>query len=1018
MPERGAFGEGGVDDTKLALMRLDRMVRQRLEPAVVADSRELAIAAWRVGGEPVPFATARSAEFEPVEVGVAWGAPWDTVWFRVSGEVPAHWRAAGWEAELDVDLGIVSDYPGFQAEGLVYRPDGSIVKGVHPQNAWVPIVGERVDLYLEAAANPDVAGDFTFLPTPLGDRATAGEAPYYVLRRLRLVARDPEAWALVQDLRVLRGLALELPAASPRRADVLRALDGVVDAIDPDDVRASVPAARAVAAEALARPAHASAHRVLAVGHAHIDSAWLWPTRETVRKVARTFANALDLAERDPGFVFAASSAQHYDWLREGYPELFARVRDAVAAGRFVPVGGMWVESDTNLPSGESLVRQLVYGKRFFLEHFGVETEEVWLPDSFGYSAGLPQLIRASGSRWFLTQKISWNDTNRMPHHSFLWEGIDGSRVFTHFPPTDTYSSDLSIGELALAERQYREDGRANTSLALFGWGDGGGGPTREMLAAAHRSADLEGAPRVELASPRAFFERAEAEYVDPPVWTGEMYLELHRGVATTQARIKRGNRRSEALLREAELWSATATVRAGAPYPHAELDAAWRTVLLHQFHDILPGSSIAWVNQETERAAAENLADLESLVAAAQRALLGPGSTAVGFNAGPFARSGVAALGAGPVDESGFVRATADGDGVRFASPSVRARIDGDGLLVSLVDVATGRELIRAGEPGMLFQLFRDTPRQWDAWDIDRETLAAPLDLRRADAITIDDDGETLVIRRSTPNSTIEQRLRMRADDGALELRLAIDWHEREKLLKLAFPLDLRVDRATSEIAYGHVHRPVHENTSWDRARFETSGHRWLHVGEPGIGVAIANDVAYGHDVRPRTDERGRPLVVPRLSLLRGPLFPDPDADQGRHVFDLSVRVTRGLADAVDEGYRRHLPLRVVEGGAEGVEPLVRVDGAGVVVEALKLADDGSGDVVVRCYEALGTRTRATLHLGFASDAVVETDLLERPVPALRVVASSSAAVELDLPAFTIATLRIARPSTGGSSA
>lgn len=1017
MPERGAFPDtpqGEVDASALAFMRIDRFVAQRLEPAIVADSRPVGLAAWRVGGEPVPFDVAREAAYAPFEVGRSWGAPWDTVWFRVRGDVPAEWLRPELAVELSVDLGVVSDYPGFQAEGLAYRSDGSVVKGVHPMNSWVPVDSRAgaFEMYLEAAANPDVAASFSFLPTRLGDPETAGDAEQYTLRELRLVARHREAWELLQDVRTLRGLAAELPGSSPRRAELLWTLERVVDAVDPDDVRGTVAEARGIAAASLARPAHASAHRVLAVGHAHIDTAWLWPAREAMRKVARTFANVLDLLERDDEFVFAASSAQQYAWLRETHPGLFERVREAVATGRFVPVGGMWVESDTNLPSGESLARQLVHGKRFFLEQFGVETEEVWLPDSFGYSAALPQLVKASGSRWFLTQKISWNDTNRMPHHSFLWEGIDGSRVFTHFPPTDTYSSDLSAAELALAERQFREGGRASMSLALFGWGDGGGGPSREMVAAARRVRDLEGSPRVELASPREFFSGAEAEYVDPPVWSGELYLELHRGVYTSQARLKRWNRRSEALLREAELWSATATVRADAPYPAEQLDAAWRTVLLHQFHDILPGSSIAWVNREAERAYAVNARMLEDLIVTAQRALIGPGDVPVAFNASPNPRAGIPPLGAAAVSSTGeFVPVRRDGDGFAFDSARTRAVLDGAGLLVSLVDVASGRELIRPGSPGMVLQLFRDTPRQWDAWDIDRETLATPREVLDVDDLEIDVDGESLVIQRSVGDSRIVQRVRMRAETGSLEIGLEIDWQEREKLLKVAFPLDLRTDRATSEIQYGHVHRSVHENTSWDRARFETAAQRWVHVGEPGVGVVIANDVAYGHDIRTHADAGGRPIVVPRVSLLRSARFPDPEADRGHHEFTLSVRIVDTLEGAVEEGYRLQLPLRTARGGGE-VEPLLRIDAPAVIAEAVKLADDGSGDLIVRCYESLGARAVATLATTFDWDAVTEVDLLERPIPGERVVEAGAGQVVLALPAFTIATLRFSRPS------
>ena len=438
----------------------------------------------------------------------------------------------------------------------------------------------------------------------------------------------------------------------------------------------------------------------MATGHAHIDSAWLWPVRETIRKCARTFSNVVALMDEDPEFVFSCSSAQQLAWMKEYYPELFGRIRDKVRAGQFVPVGGMWVESDSNMPGGEAMARQFLEGKSFFLAEFGVDCQEAWLPDTFGYSAALPQIIKAAGSRWFLTQKISWNQVNRMPHHTFNWEGIDGTRVFTHFPPVDSYNSDLSARDLAHAERNYRDHGRGTTSLVPFGYGDGGGGPTREMLAAAQRTADLEGSPKVRIGSAASFFAQAQAEYEPLPVWVGEMYLELHRGTYTSQARTKLGNRRSEHLLREAELWSATAAVRAGHSYPAAELKRLWRLVLLQQFHDILPGSAIAWVHQDAERNYAAVERGLEAIIADAAAAALGTGNRDFLLNAAPHERQGVPALAAAETVRPGQPVAVTEADGGYILDNGIiRAVVDANGLLASLRDHATGREAIAPGE-------------------------------------------------------------------------------------------------------------------------------------------------------------------------------------------------------------------------------------------------------------------------------------------------------------------------------
>ncbi|MGI8458500.1 MAG: alpha-mannosidase [Propionibacteriaceae bacterium] len=1002
------------DDRRLLEGRLSRFVNDHLSRAAYRDAAPLTLTRWDVPDEPVPFGEVVNQDFTSLSPGTAWGRPWSTMWIHVTGEVPAAWcDVAGTRPEIVVDLGFAGG-PGFQAEGLAYRPDGTTIKAVSPFNNHVPIAPRQpIDFYLEAAANPDVAHT-GYRSTPWGDKATAGDAPIYVLTQLELVLRDTTVAELAADIFVLSGLMNELPVDSSRRAEILVALQRAVDVADPDDLAGTVADARAELRDVLARPAYASAHHVVGVGHAHIDSAWLWPVRETIRKCARTFSNVIELADADPTFRFACSSAQQYAWMKDYYPELFARITEKVHAGQFVPVGGMWVESDTNMPGGEAMARQFVAGKSFFLDNFGVETEEVWLPDSFGYSAALPQIVRASGSKWFLTQKISWNQINTMPHHTFWWEGIDGSRVFTHFPPADTYNSTLSGAEMARAERQYREKGKGTTSLMLFGYGDGGGGPNRDMLAAAKRLESLEGSPTLDLDSPAGFFTRAQHEYPNAPVWSGEMYLELHRGTYTTQARTKQGNRRSEHLLREAELWSATAALRTAWTYPAAELQHLWELVLLQQFHDILPGSSIAWVHQDAERNYAAVAERAERVIADAVAALVGEGDQTLALNAAPHERSGVPALGAGPIlpedTDVGVAEIAGDsGIGYRFDNGRVAVVINSRGQLTSLVDAVTGREAIAPGELGNRLQLHRDIPNQWDAWDVDEHYRRTVTELDQVDDLRVETKPEeaAVVVTRSFGSSTVEQRIALAAGSPSVEITTCIDWHERQKLLKLGFGLDVHADRSASETQFGHVFRATHTNTSWDFARFEICAHRFLHVGEPGYGVAISNDSTYGHDVSRTTRDGGGTTTTVRQSLVRAPLYPDPQADQGRHVLRTTVRPGAGIAEAVQEGYRTNLPLRTVR-GARGVDPLVTVSNSAVVVEAVKLAQDGSGDLVVRLYESHGGHARTTVTAAADVSSVHATDLLERPVA--DGFAADGPAIDLDLRPFQLMTLRFAR--------
>ncbi|HJW01275.1 MAG TPA: glycoside hydrolase family 38 C-terminal domain-containing protein [Arthrobacter sp.] len=1005
------------DDRRITEVRLDRFVRERIIPAVYTRSVPLNLSSWDVPDEPVSVMEALRHDFVPQEPDAAWGKPWGTKWLRLQGDVPESWGTGpDTTVEIVVDLGFTTEIPGFQCEGIAWRPDGTIIKAISPRNQYIPLKllgsGMAVDFYVEAAANPDVAQGWTFAATPYGDKATAGTAPQYRLGRIAIAELNQTVWELQQDIGTLAGLMHELPMEQPRRHEILRALERMMDAMDPDNVAGTAAAGRAALAEVLSRPAYASAHQLVATGHAHIDSAWLWPVRETIRKCARTFSNVVALMDEDPDFVFSCSSAQQLAWMKEFYPELFGRIREKVKAGQFVPVGGMWVESDTNMPGGEAMARQFIEGKNFFLDEFGIECREAWLPDSFGYSAALPQIVKSAGSRWFLTQKISWNQVNRMPHHTFNWEGIDGTRLFTHFPPVDTYNSELSGRELAHAERNYRDHGRGTTSLVPFGYGDGGGGPTREMLAAAYRTRDLEGSPKVRVGSAESFFTQAQEEYTVLPVWVGEMYLELHRGTYTSQAETKRGNRRSEHLLREAELWCATAAVRTGGSfsYPAAELKRLWRLVLLQQFHDILPGSSIAWVHQDAERNYAAISAGLEALIAQAAAALLGEGTREFLLNAAPHPRDGVPALGAAERQAAGQPVSALELDGGYVLDNGViRAVLDANGLIASLTDYASGREAIAPGLRGNLLELHRDTPNEWDAWDIDEFYRRHVTALDEAQEVRLETGGQSaaVIVERVAGSSPVTQRITLAPGSDSLTITTAVDWQESEKLLKLGFALDVRADRSASETQFGHVYRPTHVNTSWEAAKFEICAHRWIHVAEPGYGVAVSNSSTYGHDVTRniREDDGGTTTTV-RLSLLRAPKFPDPAADRGHHELTVTIRPGAGIAEAVEEGYRTNLAPRIVR-GAKPVEPLFTVGNTALVIEAVKLAEDGSGDVIVRLYESLGQRSTGPLTANFPVRDVYATDLLERPVKAPGVAAAGPGGVTLALRPFQLVTLR-----------
>ncbi|HEY9438391.1 MAG TPA: glycoside hydrolase family 38 C-terminal domain-containing protein, partial [Streptomyces sp.] len=856
------------DDSTLVEARLERALHQFIRPAQYPARTALALSVWHAPGEPVPVGQAIEAVYEPFGTGTPWGKPWSTSWFRLEGSVPDAW--AGRRVEVVVDPGFTGQGPGFQAEGMLYDAGGVPLKGIHPRNRHLTIGapaagGERVALLLEAAANPSVL-EHGFEPTPLGDVRTAGDRPLYTFVSADLAVLDEEIWHLVLDIEVLSELMRELPADRSRRHEILRALERMLDALDLHDVAGTAAAGRAELADALSRPASASAHRISAAGHAHIDSAWLWPLRETVRKASRTFANVTALAQDYPELVFACSQAQQYAWVKEHQPHIWERIKKAVADGQWAPVGSMWVESDANMPGGEALARQIVHGKLFFEQELGVDTREIWLPDSFGYTAAFPQLARLAGVRWFLTQKLSWNESNRMPHHTFWWEGIDGTRVFTHFPPVDTYNAQFHASELAHSERNFADKGRASRSLVPFGWGDGGGGPTREMLEKARRLRNLEGSPRVVIETPSAFFAAAEEEYGEQaPVWSGELYLELHRATYTTQAKTKQGNRRSEHLLRQAELWATAAALKAeetgattGYRYPYERLDRIWKTVLLHQFHDILPGSSIAWVHREARDTYEQVRAELAEVVAEAVAAL-GPAEGLVALNSSPYDRCQVLeldakastalpsgahvqslgggrtallatapALGAGVLNGASLPghpvtaahQDSASGGGILLDNGLLLVTVDRDGLIASVRDLVAGRDVLAPGHRANLLQVHPDHPSRWDAWDIDRHYRRTHMDLTDAESVEIVEEGPlraAVRVVRTFGRSRVVQEVRLAVGSRQIDIGTEVDWQESEKVLKAAFPLDVHAERSTAEIQFGHVHRATHDNTGWD---------------------------------------------------------------------------------------------------------------------------------------------------------------------------------------------------------
>jgi alpha-mannosidase len=1022
-----------ASEERLYLVRAEQALK-RLMGRYIADSRPLAAELAVVSERPV-FADRPRTGYRPVGEGEAWGRDWETGWFHLTGEIPQEW--AGREVQLWIEI---------TGEGLVYRPDGTAIQGIThgsifdywAARPFVPITGrasggEPIEVWLEGAAN-HIFG----ITPPGGDHSQSGDvcaaddpgrfgAYPCTVKHLRIAATDPLVWSLGRDLEVVLDLYRGLTEGSVRRARLMSAICSCCESLARDE--SDLAAARTNLADVLAAPANPGDIPVRAVGHAHIDTAWLWPLEETERKTARTFASQLDLIERYPGYVFGASSAQHYLWMKERHPDIYARIQCAVKAGTWEVQGGMWVEADCNIPSGESLVRQFIHGKNFFRDEFSLDVDNLWLPDVFGYSAALPQIMAKSGVTTFLTQKLSWNQFNPFPHHTFWWEGLDGSRVLTHFPPEDTYNSELKPSGMIAAQARFREKAVVGEVMSLFGVGDGGGGPRPQHLENGLRMRNLEGCPPVRFGRACDFFTELAKAGPHLKSWVGELYFELHRGTFTTQGYVKRLNRRLELRLRELEMLCSAALPG----YPAADFDAVWKTLLLHQFHDIIPGSSIHAVYQDTHRNLEGAMQCLDRIQEAFADAHLPRDDSAMAwFNSLPHPWRGVLRLpagfaGCGAINQDGGILPTQDDAGMTLALVEIPAQgwitlrphgtvqpattggavlenalvryvFASDGTITSAFDKRCGREVLRG--PGNLLTLYHDRPHAHDAWDVDRfykdERIAnATL---RVEPLPAGRTCQRLRLRGTVGVSDITIEVSLAERSARLDFATTVVWREKHRMLRVAFPAAVHASEATCDVQYGSLHRPTHQNTSWDMARFEVCCHRYADISQPDFGLALLNDCKYGYSVHDN---------VLDLNLLRSPTAPDPDADQGVHTFTYALLPHPGdhLAGNVimEAALLNQVPVCFPGRAAPDLSLAATVDGAGVDLAVLKRAERAE-HAVIRLAETGGRCATATIRLPRPA-RLVPCDLLEwhdgeAAGPALE--------HRVELPPFAISTWKI----------
>lgn len=979
--------------------------------------------------------------YEPLTGPRRWGRPWSTAWFRLRITIP--------EAFAGEPVALLF-YP--EGECIIFE-DGKPVQALDRNHhdrflTRSAVPGQTFELYIEAGASC-AFGKFEVRTAELPEIAVYNDA----------------VWNAWHDLRCLNDLVSNpdkgLSRDDTRRHRIIYGLNQATDLFDHQDtsreaVRASAHRVSDALADLYSCPAVTSAQTIACMGHAHIDVAWLWPLAETRRKCGRTFSSMLDLMDRYPEFTFCQSQPQLYAYTREDYPSLYERIREKVAAGQWIPTGCMWVESDCNVPSGESLVRQILFGTRFFKQEFDHDTVCLWVPDVFGYSGNLPQILKRSGIEYFLTQKLSWNQFNTFPHHSFHWEGIDGSSVLTHMPPANTYNGCVDGPEILGAARRYAQKDRSEFQVLPYGFGDGGGGVTAEQCESIRRYADLEGAPKTVPMTPADFFAALAAESATFPRHVGELYLELHRATLTSQAAAKRGNRKSELALRDAEFLS-VAAARTGLPYPREAINGAWEKVLLNQFHDILPGSSIDLVYQDVAadyRTVADTVADVQHrarTAIAGDADTRGEGIPVIACNTLSWEREAVVAVEDVelPADQP-HIAVDADGntrpvqvgaDGVpRFLASlpslgwtvfhlrpgtdddeedaphasathlenaSLRVELDDQARVTRIIDKVAGRDALTPGATGNRLQLFEDKPNAWDAWDTDvfghENLLVEDGTLESVECIEQGPVRAVVRIRRTISASTIAQDLILDANSSRVEFHTTVDWRdEKEVFLKVAFPVAVRAAEATYEIQFGSLTRPTHTNTLTDLSRFDTCGHKWADLSQPDFGVALLNDCKYGHTIRGN---------VIHLSLLRAPKSPDPTADVNQtHRFVYAVQPHAGdhtRGGVVQAGHELNTPTLAWTAtpgpGAGATRSLATVTGD-VIIDTVKQAEDDDS-VILRCYEPHGCNVNARITLGLPVAAAAETNLMERHEQDLDLV---DGAVDLEFAPFQIRTLKL----------
>jgi len=1006
----------------MQLHQLDARVRK-----IISDLNGLRIRK-SVMIENVEIAPRDSKDFVPFENGGFWAKAVGDNWydFRFTATVPEDFVG---QVRLSLLTGMEGEWEATHPQIVVWV-NGKIEQAFDTRHT---------ELVLQSAAKPGEKFDIFMQAYHLGANGAAGLK--FARMHLSLIDVMDDVQQLYYDFSVPHQAALMLPDGNRDRELTLRAMSDAINLLDlrvpySEAFHASIQAARDFMSENYYKPLENIEPEAIAdaIGHTHIDVAWLWDIYQTRHKAVRTFSTMLKLMEQYPDFKFMSSQPQLYQFVKEDAPELFERIKEAVKRGQWEPEGGMWVEADCNLSGGEALVRQFLYGNEFFETEFGKRSRVLWLPDVFGYSAALPQILKKSKIDYFLTSKLSWSEFNLSPYDTFMWKGIDGSEVLTHFTPSrdfggdanidlayfTTYNSMLNPSQVKGGWQRFQQKGVDNHYIMSYGFGDGGGGTTEAMIENARRmKSPVAQMPAVRQTFAREFFEQLEKRVEGNkalPKWSGELYLEYHRGTYTSQGRNKRNNRKLEIALRDVEFWL-TRAKKLGVSYPQDELREIWRSMLTLQFHDILPGSSIHKVYTDSNEIYADLFKRVAKLRKLAMDAIMeNAAGDKVFFNSLSHVRSDVVwfdapegvtglrnALGeVFPVQRVegkcvAFVKGLAPMGATHmwyvygeeaparvhacekcFETPFFKGAFNETGEIISLFDKENGREVVKKGEKLNKLVHYENRPHNYDAWDINIYYNERSWDMDKLISIEKIAEGPVVSVVRMkylTSMSVITQDVIFYADLKKIDFKTHVDWKEPHGLLKAHFPVDVFYNDAQFDIQYGNVKRATHKNTSWDVARFEVCAHKWADVSEPGYGVAIMNDCKYGYSV----DENGI-----ALTLLKSATDPDPTADQEEHEFTYAIYPHAGdwrEANVPKAAYEMNIPVDS-EDAANGengeiASTFAAVDQENVMIETIKGALHGEG-TILRMYECFGKRTNVTLTVPAKFEKAVFTSLME----------------------------------------